>query len=80
MIEALSPYEAMEKATRLGESRKVSYQTASGEKLVWEFFKVERVFEIDEGLLIDGAELFSRHLRNAEVESLLKPFDDDQER
>ncbi len=75
LIRAVSREEAEEKACQLGRSRKLSYKTVDGTELTWEFFKVERVFEID-GLLESGAEVFARHLRNTEVESLLTPFDE----
>jgi len=75
LIQAISPEEALKKAREVGHARELTYTAIDGSKVAWKFFKVERVFEImDE--LIDGAEIFSRYLRNSEVESLLTPFDD----
>ena len=73
LIRASSREEAEEKACQIGLSRRLSYKTDDGAELTWEFFKVERVFEVDDPLE-SGAEVFSRHLRNSEVESLLTPF------
>lgn len=75
LIEASTSEQALEKANAIGIDRTCSYKTISGDELAWHFFKVERIFEVDE--LCDGAEIFSRHLRNSEVESLLTPFADD---
>jgi len=75
LIEAISQEDALAKANEIGRCRRVSYATQDGTELVWEFFKVERVFEVTNALE-DGAEIFSRFLRNSEVESLLTPFDD----
>jgi hypothetical protein len=74
-VRAISREEAEEKASQIGRSRALSYKIEDGTELTWEFFKVERVFEID-GPLESGIEIFSRHLRNAEVESLLTPFNE----
>jgi hypothetical protein len=74
-IRANSSEEALARAREIGYARELAYTAIDKSKVVWKFFKVERVFEVmDE--LIDGAEIFSRHLRNSEVESLLTPFDD----
>jgi hypothetical protein len=75
LIRAASKEEAEEKACQIGQSRKISYKTDDGVELTWEFFKTERVFEVD-GPLESGVEVFSRHLRNAEVQSLLTQFDE----
>jgi hypothetical protein len=75
LIEAKTSSEAFEKAAELGRSRNLTYEAVDGTKVSWEFVRVERVFEIDEINLQNGTELFSRHLRSSEVESLSKPFD-----
>jgi hypothetical protein len=75
LVHAASLKEAEKKASQIGCLRKLSYNTDDGAELTWEFFKIERVFEID-GPLENGTEVFSRHLRNAEVESLLTRFDE----
>ena len=76
LIEAKTSGEAFEKAAVLGQSKKLTYQAIDGTKVSWEFVRVERVFEIDETILKNGTELFSRHLRSSEVESLSRPFDE----
>jgi len=76
LIEAFSAEDALEKAAKLGKERSVSYQVEDGDKLDWVFFRAVQAFQIDMQKLGDGAELFSRHLRGAEVESLLRSFDD----
>jgi len=50
--------------------------TSGNNTVLWRFVKVERVVEICTDELINGTELFSRFLREKEVESLLTPFDD----
>lgn len=74
LIYANSDRDAEEQARQIGQSRKLSYETADGVELTWEFFKVERVFEVVDAIG-HGAEVFSRHLRTGEVDSLLTSFD-----
>ena len=75
LVFAMSHEVAEAMAAEIGRSRELSYKTSDADDLTWSFFKVERVFQVD-GLLESGTEVFSRHLRNAEVESLLTPFDE----
>ncbi|KQU71209.1 hypothetical protein ASE08_19230 [Rhizobacter sp. Root16D2] len=70
-----SAEEAEEKAAALALTRQSSYVAMDGAHVDWVFFKVERVFEILDTPLCDGSELFSRHLRHSEVQSMLVPFD-----
>jgi hypothetical protein len=76
LIEAKTSTEAYEKAAELGQSTKLTYQAVDGTKVSWEFVRVGGVFEIDGTILQNGTELFSRHLRGSEVESLSRPFDE----
>jgi hypothetical protein len=76
LIEASSAKEALRKATELARDKKISYKAENGDQLDWEFSRVVQAFQIDAQQLMNGTELFSRHLRTSEVESLLKPFDD----
>jgi hypothetical protein len=78
LIRADTPEEAMEKATATGRSMGTTYEAIDGSMVTWEFFKVESVFEILD-TIGEGAEIFSRFLRNSEVESLLTPFNDSEE-
>ena len=76
LIEAASADDAEAKAALLAVSAESSYAAMDGTRVAWTFFKVERVFEIADLPLRHGAELFSRHLRHAEVQSMLTPFED----
>ena len=75
LVRACSPEDAMEKASKIGQAGETTYTTMDGSELTWEFFKVERVFQVM-GDLADGTEVFSRFLGNSEVESLQTPFED----
>jgi hypothetical protein len=75
LIEASSESEATKKATQLGNVERASYQ-ADGATVTWKFSRVERVYFIEPAALTDGTELFSRFLRQSEVNSLLTPFGD----
>jgi hypothetical protein len=77
LLQACSEDDALEKANKIGTSCNTSYITADGDLLTWEFFKVERVFQIT-GPLEQGCELFSRFLRYSEVGSLLTPFEEQE--
>jgi len=68
--------EAVRKAEKLGKEREVTYKAASGNMLSWKFIQIEKTFEILDFRMEDGIEIFSRFLKNAEVESILTPFED----
>jgi hypothetical protein len=76
LIKAETKDQAMEKAQALGRASPLTFSVQTGDKVTWVFVKVERIFEIDEESLKDGTEIFSRFLRDSEVQSLLTPFDD----
>jgi len=77
LIDATSSAEAEEKAGVIGRARQTSYVAMDGTRVTWTFYTVERVFALLDQPLVHGAEVFSRYLRHAEVQSLLTPFDDD---
>ena len=74
LIQATTEAEALERAERLGRSGTHSYQVEDG-LVIWHFERDERVYAIDDEELHRGSEVFSRFLRDSEVRSLLKPFD-----
>jgi hypothetical protein len=74
LIKAESKNDAQRLAENIGRQRNLTYEASDGVMLSWEFFKVERIFEIDL-FLETGSELFSRHLRGTEAESLLRSFE-----
>src|SRR6266849_2104231 len=47
-----------------------------GEKIRWTYDRVFKVFEINRGIIGDGTEVFSRFLRDSEVNSMSNPFDE----
>jgi hypothetical protein len=73
LIQASSDQDAKVKAERLGKDSEVSFE-ADGETVTWRFERIERLFSVEEELGKDGIEVFSRHLRDSEVRSLLTPF------
>lgn len=75
LIAAESEDDATEKAELRAKSLEHSYSSNQGEWIDVKFDSVDRVFVI-EGALEDGAELFSRFLRESEVRSLKTPFED----
>jgi hypothetical protein len=75
LVEASSEQEALKTAERLGVAQAQTYEVEGG-IIVWTFERVERVFSVDSDELQSGVEIFSRFLKDSEVQSLLKPFDD----
>jgi hypothetical protein len=67
---------ALQKAESLGKSEKVSYRNLYGEEVTWQFDSVLKVYEIGMESPGDSSELFSRFLKNSEVNSLKRPFED----
>lgn len=64
------------KAAQLGKAEEHEYRNQAGELVRWSFERVERVCQMEDDVLKDGVELFSRFLRDSEVKSLLTPFAD----
>lgn len=75
LVAAANEDEALLLAERIGRSRELSYAGQGTDLVTWSFRRVERVFAIQADTLDVGVELFSRYLRAAEVDSLLKPFE-----
>ena len=75
LVDAVDEEQAKNKATDFARDQEVGFCVESGDKVDWVFKKIERVFMID-GPISDGCELFSRFLREPEVDSILTPFDD----
>jgi hypothetical protein len=67
---------ATQKAEKIGRENVVSYKAMAGNMLAWKFVQIERLYEIMDSEITDGTELFSRFLKNSEVESILSAFDD----
>lgn len=76
LIQAATEEDAARRAEALGKRAEVEYKVTD-DNVRWTFVKVERVCEIDQQKLVDGIELFSRFLRNSEVESMSRPFEDE---
>jgi hypothetical protein len=68
--------DAARKAERIGRENETSYKTTDGSTLAWKFVQIERLYEIMDSRIADGTEVFSRHLKNSEVKSILTNFDD----
>jgi hypothetical protein len=68
--------EAKDKAISLGRSSELSYSGSGTDEISWTFAQVERIYEIDNDVLTDGIEVFSRYLRSTEVSSILAPFEE----
>ena len=76
LLRADSEAQAVECATRIGGERAFSYAVAHDDVVAVEFIAVQRVFKIEDSLMSNGAEVFSRHLRGTEATSLLQPLSD----
>lgn len=76
LIEAEDESVAKLKAAQRGKAEEHEYRNQTGELVRWSFEHVERLCGIEEDVLKDGTELFSRFLRDSEVKSILTPFDD----
>ena len=78
LIQASTQQEAFEKAEAIGKEQECSYLVTVGDSAHWSFVKVERVVEVMQENLCDGAELFSRFLRSKEAISLLTPIEENE--
>jgi hypothetical protein len=76
LFQAVSESDAEAKATAYGQSHQHEYTNDEGTLIRWSFQKVERVYAVESTALVDGTELFSRFLRDSEVQSLSVPFPD----
>ncbi len=67
-------------AEQIGKSEEHEYLTSRPNDLLrWSFEKIERMYAVEEDTLTSGTELLARFLRQSEVESLLTPFDDEDD-
>ena len=73
LIQARSETEALQEAEAIGRSEAHSYEVEGG-TVTWVFERIERLFAIADEDLQSGSEVFSRYLRDSEVQSLLTPF------
>jgi len=76
LVEAASDEEARQAGEHLGKSKEHEYISATGDLVKWRFERVESVFGILDDAISSGTEVFSRFLRESEVESILTPFKD----
>lgn len=53
------------------------YKNNKGDLIAWKFVAIERVYAIEQQTLNNGTEVFSRFLRDSEVQSLLTPFSEE---
>lgn len=73
---AADPSAAELKARNYGKAEEHEYLNSSNELVRWTFEHIESVVPIQIRALEDGTELFSRFLRDAEVRSILTPFEE----
>lgn len=76
LLKAESEEEAEQRGRTLGMAYEHSYAAATGEAVQCKFRHVERIYTIMIDAIGDGTEVFSRFLRESEVQSLLTPFPD----
>jgi hypothetical protein len=80
IIDSDTEDDAKNKGLRIGKSEEHEYFVSSNdskpEQMVrWSFVQIERIHEIEGNTLVNGREIFTRYLRNSEVQSILTPFD-----
>jgi hypothetical protein len=66
---------AQQAAEAIGRNSEQEYESATGDRVVWRFYAVDRVVEVLSDTLEDGTEIFSRFLKEDEALSLLQPFE-----
>lgn len=79
ILNCTSEEEAISRAIDIGKNEEFEYtpvESQESEKINMVFRKIERIFLIDEEVIKDGSEVFSRMLRDYEVRSILRSFDD----
>lgn len=78
LIEAREESEAQLLADRMARDAEHEYYVskAQNDLLKWTFVKLQKLYPVEDAILRSGTELFSRFLRQSEVESLLTPFKD----
>ena len=80
LLQAIDESGARNLAERIGKEAEHEYHVSKAENdvLRWTFVKVQKLYAVEDETLRPGTELFSRFLRQAEVESLLTPFGEGQ--
>jgi Domain of unknown function (DUF4288) len=79
LVQAENEDDARRAGERIGKSKELEYVSATGDQVRWTFETIESVCEILDDTITSGTEVFSRFLRNEEVDSILTPFPDDAE-
>jgi len=72
LVEADNADDAKTKAGKVARSQECSYVSADGSKVTWRFERIWKVHELD-SKPTDGVEVFSRFLKESEVQSILSP-------
>jgi hypothetical protein len=80
LLEAQDETQAKLLAEHMGRDEQHEYYVskADNDLLRWTFVKVQKLRPIEDATLRSGTELFSRFLRQSEVDRLRTPFEDDQ--
>jgi hypothetical protein len=65
--------QARAKGEKLARNQECSYTAANGSGVSWKFKTISKVCELD-STPADGAEVFSRFLKESEVESIMAPL------
>ncbi|SRR6266849_2706350 len=80
LLEAQDESAARLLAERIGKEGEHEYYVSKAENdlLRWTFVQVQKLYLVEGETLGSGTELFSRFLRQSEVDSLLTPFDNGQ--
>ena len=73
-IEAASNDDALRRAELVGKRREQSYSAADGRPVAWKFLRVDEAQLLNEDPN-DGAELFSKFLRESELGLLFEPIE-----
>lgn len=74
LIQASDEKEAWQKAEALGEQVALEHQREANLGVQWEFVGVLSVYELLDGELMDGTEIFSRFLTTKEAKALMKAY------
>jgi predicted transcriptional regulator len=75
LVDAQHEEDARVKGEKFARANRAEYRNVAGEMVRWKFEKIESVHEVMDEELKSGTEVFSRFLRQAQVENLLKsPF------
>jgi len=80
LINADTEEDAKKEGLRIGSSEEHEYIVSSDNSkpnhtVRWTLIQIESVCEIEGNSFVNGLEIFTRYLRNSEVNSILTPFD-----